>query len=74
MASNRQPKMPKRKTKLDDEPYVSMFKETAQLAHMALKKYGRPTISREELRERASRELEGQLLSEFIIEERKSSW
>lgn len=74
MASEQQPKKSKRKKKLDEEPYISMFKETGRLVHEALKKYGKPTISREELRELASRELEGELLSEFIVKERKSTW
>lgn len=74
MASEQQPRKAKRKSKLDEEPYVSMFKETARLAHKALKKYKGSTISREELRKLAARELKGRLLSEDIIKERKSSW
>ena len=74
MNSEQQPNQAKLKSKLDEEPYISMFKETARLAHEALKKYGKPTISRKELRKLMAKELKGELLSDIIINERKSSW
>ncbi len=70
MASEQQPK----KSKLDEEPYKSMFEETSRLVHEALKKYGKPTMSREELRKLLAKELRGESLSDFIIKERQAGF
>lgn len=73
MASEGQQKKVKLTSKLDEEPYISMFQETARLAHEALKQHGEPTMSREKLRYLAAAELNGELISDYVIGERHSS-
>lgn len=44
----------------------------APFFHEAFKKYGEPTMSREELSKELSKELGGKSLSDLVIEERRS--
>lgn len=41
------------------------------LIHQALKKYGKPTMSREELAKMLDKELDGESLSDFLIQDRR---
>ncbi len=41
--------------------------------HKALEKYGEPTVSRDELRAMMDKELGGESLSDFLIEDRRKN-
>jgi hypothetical protein len=60
--------------RLDSKPYMDKVRRTAQLAERALRHYGEPSMSLEELRTTLDRELKGVSLSELIIKERESGW
>jgi hypothetical protein len=61
-------------SKLDSKPYADMVRKTTEMAICALKDYGEPTMSREELRSRLAKELPDVSLSEMIIKEREVGW
>jgi hypothetical protein len=60
--------------KLDCKPYTDSFKKSRELADKTLARYGKPTLSVEELRMSLDRELDAISLSELILKERKAGW
>ncbi len=71
MATDKQKKTPARKYKLDSKEYMDKVNEARRMAHEALKHHGKPTMSREKLRKLAAKELKGESLGDWIIEDRE---
>ncbi|GEM_PF-6453733 len=57
---------------LDQEPYRSMFAETAARIDRALAKYGEPTMSLEELRVALHEAMGVESFSDLLLEDRRS--
>ena len=74
MATDKQKKNPTRKYKLDSKEYMDKVNEARRMAHEALKHYGKPTMSLEELRALLDRDLKGISLSDWIIEDREKGF
>ena len=61
--------------KLDTKHYEDRFRRMRELADRALRHYGEPTMTIEELRAAVDRALPpGFSLSEFVIREREAGW
>ena len=73
MATRRQGSPTEPKYRIDSRPYADMVKQTRVAACRALSRYGEPAVSLSELREEVDAQLGAQLLSEWIIKERKAA-
>lgn len=57
---------------LDYGPHVKAVEEATKAAVELLSRYGKPTMSREELRKAVAKALPDQSLSEYVIKEREA--
>ena len=60
------------KNKLNSKKHLKEVARGRKLAHEALKHYGKPTMSLEELRAALDKELKGISLGDLIIKEREA--
>ncbi|MBI4322576.1 MAG: hypothetical protein HY675_29140 [Chloroflexi bacterium] len=60
--------------RLDDEPYLTMFKETRQKVDEALRKYGEPKLSLAELRDALNKQMGDVSLSEQLLKDREAGF
>jgi len=61
-------------SKLDSKANMNKVAKATKLAHKALERYGKPTMTLEQLRAVVSEELKGISLSELVIQERQQGW
>ena len=61
-------------SELDSKRNLDKVARATKLAKKALEKYGEPTMTLEELREKLDKQLKGISLSDLIIEERQKGW
>ena len=62
------------KYKLDREPYAGLVRVTGELAYSALERYGKPSVSVDELRAIVDKELGQVSLTELFLKEREARW
>ncbi len=73
MTLGTKPRQKMERAKKDAERYEDKVREGRKLALRALAKYGKPTMTLEELRKALAKELGGVSLSEVVIKDRESS-
>lgn len=64
----------KAKMALDTKPYIDLVRQTREEALKALDSLGDSTLSLTELRQKVDQELQGQSVSEWLLQERKAGW
>lgn len=57
----------------DEKPYSAELPDTPEWIHEMAKRYGEPTVSLDELREMLDKELDGESLSDFLIQDRRKN-
>ena len=60
--------------KLNSKSSLKKVAAATKLAHEALKHYGEPTMSLEELRAVLNKQLKGVSLSDLVIQDREAGW
>ena len=58
---------------VDEKPIGGARYETPQWVYDMAKRYGEPTVSLDELREMLDKELDGESLSDFLIQDRRKN-